>query len=150
MRELAGSAVDDVMAAGVVGQARAFAAAVRGGPVDVPGASASARATAIGRAVIEATRQCRRSGGGVMARRVVIHQDDVGMCHGANVAFLELSARGTVTSGSVMVPCPWFAEIAEWAAADAVARSRRPPHADGGEDVTTGGARSAVRRGRPV
>ena len=53
-----------------------------------------------------------------MVRRVVIHQDDVGMCHGANVAFVELSARGTVTSGSVMVPCPWFPEIAEWAAAD--------------------------------
>ncbi len=50
--------------------------------------------------------------------RVVIHQDDVGMCHGANVAFVELSARGTITCGSVMVPCPWFGEIAEAAAAD--------------------------------
>jgi predicted glycoside hydrolase/deacetylase ChbG (UPF0249 family) len=45
-------------------------------------------------------------------RRVVVHQDDVGMCHGANVAFLELSRRGVVTSGSVMGPCPWFPEIA--------------------------------------
>ncbi len=51
-------------------------------------------------------------------RRVVVHQDDVGMCHGANVAFLELSALGTITSGSVMVPCPWFPEIAVAAAAD--------------------------------
>ncbi len=119
MRELPGSAADDVMAAGVVGQARAFAAAVRGGPVDVPGASASARATAVGRAVIEATGSAVPVEVGVMARRVVIHQDDVGMCHGANVAFVELSARGTVTSGSVMVPCPGFEEIAEWAAADA-------------------------------
>jgi len=50
--------------------------------------------------------------------RVVIHQDDVGMCHGANVAFVELSRRGTITCGSVMVPCPWFTEIAEQAAAD--------------------------------
>jgi predicted glycoside hydrolase/deacetylase ChbG (UPF0249 family) len=48
--------------------------------------------------------------------RVVVHQDDVGMCHGANVAFIELAGAGVVTSGSVMVPCPWFSEIAEIAA----------------------------------
>ena len=51
------------------------------------------------------------------ATRVVIHVDDVGMNHGANQAFIELSRFGTVTAGSVMVPCPWFSEIAEAAAA---------------------------------
>jgi predicted glycoside hydrolase/deacetylase ChbG (UPF0249 family) len=51
-------------------------------------------------------------------RRVVLHEDDVGMCKGANDAFLELSALGVVSSGAVMVPCPWFLEIAEAAAAD--------------------------------
>lgn len=50
--------------------------------------------------------------------RLVIHADDVGMCHGANQAFIELSHFGTITSGSVMVPCPWFSEIAEIAAGD--------------------------------
>jgi predicted glycoside hydrolase/deacetylase ChbG (UPF0249 family) len=54
----------------------------------------------------------------MMTRQAVVHQDDVGMCHGANVAFLELAGRGVITSGSVMVPCPWFAEIAAAAAAD--------------------------------
>jgi hypothetical protein len=53
------------------------------------------------------------------ARRVIIHEDDVGMCHGANTAFLDLSRRGICTSGSVMVPCPWFPEIAEAAQRDA-------------------------------
>ena len=48
--------------------------------------------------------------------RIVLHQDDVGMCHGANVAFRELSALGSITSGSVMVPCPWFREAAQMAA----------------------------------
>ena len=48
--------------------------------------------------------------------QIVLHQDDVGMCHGANVAFSELSALGSITSGSVMVPCPWFREAAEMAA----------------------------------
>lgn len=51
--------------------------------------------------------------------RLVIHADDVGMCHGANRAFVELSHAGTITSGSVMVPCPWFPELAELGAADA-------------------------------
>ena len=48
----------------------------------------------------------------------MIHADDVGMCHGANRAYVELSHFGAITSGSVMVPCPWFSEIAEIAADD--------------------------------
>jgi chitin disaccharide deacetylase len=47
--------------------------------------------------------------------QLVMHADDVGMCHGANTAFVELSMAGTITSGSVMVPCPWFPELAEMA-----------------------------------
>jgi predicted glycoside hydrolase/deacetylase ChbG (UPF0249 family) len=49
-----------------------------------------------------------------MAQRieVVVHQDDVGMNHGANAAFAELSDLGICTAGSVMVPCPWFTEVA--------------------------------------
>lgn len=52
------------------------------------------------------------------ARVLVVHVDDVGMCHGANVAFLELSRSAGVTCGSVMVPCPWFQEIADAATLD--------------------------------
>jgi hypothetical protein len=48
----------------------------------------------------------------------VIHADDLGMCHGANAAFAELSRLGVCSSGSVMVPCPWFPEIADLAAAN--------------------------------
>src|SRR5437868_1681959 len=51
-------------------------------------------------------------------RAAIFHVDDVGMCHGANRGFLDLAGRGLVTCGSVMVPCPWFREIAEAAAAD--------------------------------
>lgn len=51
-------------------------------------------------------------------RAVVIHEDDVGMTHGANTAFVDLCGRGTCSSGSVMVPCPWFSEAAEIAAAN--------------------------------
>ena len=50
--------------------------------------------------------------------RLVIHADDVGMCHGTIASFTELSHLGTITSGSVMVPCPWFTELAAVAVAD--------------------------------
>lgn len=52
------------------------------------------------------------------ARAVILHVDDVGMCHGANAAFLELFRSGAVDTGSVMVPCPWFPEIAAAARQD--------------------------------
>jgi predicted glycoside hydrolase/deacetylase ChbG (UPF0249 family) len=54
--------------------------------------------------------------GSMLGRRsVVIHEDDVAMTHGANTAFADLSAAGSCTAGSVMVPCPWFPEAAEMA-----------------------------------
>lgn len=51
-------------------------------------------------------------------KEIVVHADDVGMCHGANAAFVELSHLGAVSAGSVMVPCPWFSEMAQLAVAD--------------------------------
>jgi predicted glycoside hydrolase/deacetylase ChbG (UPF0249 family) len=51
-------------------------------------------------------------------RVIVIHEDDVGMTHGANTAFSELSAMGACSAGSVMAPCPWFPEAIEMAAAN--------------------------------
>ena len=63
---------------------------------------------------------CKKGGQCKMAKRkqVVIHEDDVGMTHGSNTAFVELSEIGTCSSGSVMVPCPWFPEAAEIARAN--------------------------------
>ncbi len=51
-------------------------------------------------------------------RTVLLHADDVGMCHGANRAYLDLFRAGRLDSGSVMVPCPWFPEIAAAARED--------------------------------
>ena len=50
--------------------------------------------------------------------KLVINIDDLGMCHGANVAYVTLSRAGRCDSGSVMVPCPWFLEIADAGAKD--------------------------------
>lgn len=51
-------------------------------------------------------------------RVAIFHADDVGMCHGANVAFEELSKSGSINCGAVMVPCPWFAEVVDMTAAN--------------------------------
>jgi len=41
-------------------------------------------------------------------RLVIIHTDDIGMCHASVEAFKNLWEFGTISSGAVMVPCPWF------------------------------------------
>lgn len=56
-------------------------------------------------------------GRGEDARLLIIHADDMGMCHSANAASIAALAAGTVSCGSVMVPCPWFAPLAAWARA---------------------------------
>jgi len=48
-------------------------------------------------------------------RLVIIHVDDVGMCHASVQAYKDLWEFGTITSGAVMVPCPWFLAVAEMA-----------------------------------
>jgi predicted glycoside hydrolase/deacetylase ChbG (UPF0249 family) len=56
-----------------------------------------------------------RLGFGADDRVAVVHCDDIGMCHAANEGAFEALARGPATCGSLMVPCPWFAEAAAWA-----------------------------------
>jgi len=46
-------------------------------------------------------------------RLVIIHTDDIGMCHASVQAFKDLWTFGTITSGAVMVPCPWFPAVAQ-------------------------------------
>lgn len=46
-------------------------------------------------------------------RAVIIHTDDIGMCHASVQAFKDLWEFGTITSGAVMVPCPWFPAVAQ-------------------------------------
>lgn len=49
------------------------------------------------------------------AKLLILHADDVGMSHSVNRASLEALEKGWITSASVLVPAPWFAEVATWA-----------------------------------
>jgi predicted glycoside hydrolase/deacetylase ChbG (UPF0249 family) len=48
-------------------------------------------------------------------RVIIIHTDDIGMCQASVDAFAEMVDFGLISSGAVMVPCPWFLEAAQFA-----------------------------------
>jgi chitin disaccharide deacetylase len=51
------------------------------------------------------------------SRLLVLHADDFGMSHSENRATMEALEKHWVTSASILVPCPWFSEVAHWAKA---------------------------------
>ena len=52
------------------------------------------------------------------AKLIIVHADDLGMAHSVNLASTKAFSTGLVTSGSIMVPCPWLPEIAAYARAN--------------------------------
>ena len=61
-------------------------------------------------------------------RLAIIHADDIGMCQATLPAFADLLDFGLLSSGAVMVPCPWFPQVA--------ATCRQNPQIDLGVHLT--------------
>ncbi len=62
------------------------------------------------------------------ARVLMIHADDAGMSHASNQAIIATLEAGTVTSASIMMPCPWVPEF--------VAYLNEHPNVDAGLHLT--------------
>jgi len=46
---------------------------------------------------------------------IIVHADDLGETHAVNAAAIKALEAGAINSASMMVPCPWFPEIADYA-----------------------------------
>jgi chitin disaccharide deacetylase len=62
------------------------------------------------------------------AKLLIIHADDMGLSHSVNTATLQAFEKKGITSGSIMVPCPWANEI--------IAYIKNHPDIDAGIHIT--------------
>jgi predicted glycoside hydrolase/deacetylase ChbG (UPF0249 family) len=78
----------------------------------------SALALLLPATLLAAPSLAERLGYAATDRLLIVNGDDVGMCHTANVATIDALEQGVMRSATIMVPCPWFLEIANYAKAN--------------------------------
>jgi len=65
--------------------------------------------------VVSAQTLADRLGYAPGTKLIIVHADDLGETHAVNAAAIKALQGGTINSASLMVPCPWFPEIADYA-----------------------------------
>src|SRR5207248_9744367 len=70
---------------------------------------------------------------------IIVHADDLGETHAVNAAAIKALEAGSINAASLMVPCPWFPEIADYA--------KSHPDADFGLHLAVTSERVYYRRG---
>jgi chitin disaccharide deacetylase len=48
------------------------------------------------------------------SKLLIIHADDMGLAHSVNTASIQAFENKGITSGSIMIPCPWAMEMADY------------------------------------
>src|SRR5581483_2967719 len=89
--------------------------------------------------IISAQTLAQRLGYPSETKLIIVHADDLGETHAVNAAATKALQSGAVNSASLMVPCPWFAEIADYA--------KSHPEADFGLHLTLTSERVYYRWG---
>jgi chitin disaccharide deacetylase len=51
------------------------------------------------------------------AKLLIVHADDLAVAHSEDAASFDALDKNAVTSASIMVPCPWLTEVADYAKA---------------------------------
>lgn len=73
------------------------------------------------------------------AKLLIVHGDDLGVTHSVNAASIKGLETGAINSASIMVACPWFPELADYA--------KKQPDADFGIHLTLTSERVYYRWG---
>jgi chitin disaccharide deacetylase len=84
--------------------------------------------TAAAWAVAQEPTYAERLGWPEGSKVLIIHSDDAGMSYASNRGAMDTLEAGTVTSISIMMPCPWVPEIAAYL--------KENPHVDAGLHLT--------------
>ena len=49
------------------------------------------------------------------SKLLIIHADDLAVAHSEDIASFDALDKGAATSASIMIPCPWLTEVADYA-----------------------------------
>lgn len=107
--------------------------------ITIAGATSTLAQTPSAEALTPAKTLQERLGYPAGAKLLIVHADDLGMARSVDAASIKAFETGLVTSGSIMIPCPWLPDIAAYA--------RNHPNADLGIHLTLTSEWTSLRWG---